>query len=295
LETETERKELDVLPRYRSKSVDRTLEEIDILYNNYNRRYLLWADPTFNVDSKWSDDFCEKLLKRNYKDLYWWAFLRADFMLRDEKLGILEKMVRSGLINAFIGVERKEDADFKDLRKCYQKEVCLEIFSVLKNKYPGVHRQGTFLTGVRKETKDSLSELVDYALDIGVEFMIFHPITPVPGTTLYHEALRKGWITNNDFRCFDWLQPVMATENLSLEEITRLTKAASLKFILHRWPVALKGLFSRFRYRRRLYWWFLSIFAKGILQDIKEILTNKKGPKGLKRVLYLAKPQWYDS
>ncbi len=295
IKTDAERGELEVQPKYRSKSVDRTLEEIDLLYNKYNRRYLLWADPTFNTDPKWSDEFCEKLLKRKYKDLYWWAFLRADFILRDERLGIFEKMVKAGLINAFIGVEREHDADFKDLHKCYQKEVCREVFRILKQKYPGVHRQGTFLTGVRKEDKASLLSLVDYALDIGVEFMMFHPITPVPGTKLYQEAVQKGWLSVKDFRCYDWLQPVMATEHLSLDEITRLTKAASLKFILRRWPVALQGLFSRFRYRRKLYWWFMSIFAKGFLQDIKEILINKKGPKGLKRVLYLTKPCWYDN
>lgn len=290
-----EKEEFEVSPKYRTKSVDRTMEEIDLLYNKYNRRYLLWADPTFNADSKWNEEFCDRLLKRQYKDLYWWAFLRADFMLRDERLGILEKMVKAGLINAFIGVERQKDSDFKELHKCYQKEVCKEVFRVLKKKYPGVHRQGTFLTGIRNESKESLMELVDYALDIGVEFMIFHPVTPVPGTTLYKEAVEKNWIAVKDFKCYDWLQPVMATENLSLDEITKLTKAASLKFILRRWPVALQGLFSKFRYRRRLYRWFLSIFAKGFLQDIGEIFTNKKGPKGLKRVLYLAKPNWYDS
>ncbi|MBM3244809.1 MAG: hypothetical protein FJZ15_03355 [Candidatus Omnitrophica bacterium] len=290
-----EKEEFEVYPAYRTKSVDRTIEEIDILYNKYNRRYLLWADPTFNVDPKWNDAFCEKLLQRNYKDLYWWAFLRADFLVRDEKLGIFEKMVKSGLINAFIGIERKESEDFKKINKCYQEDICREAFSIMKKKYPVIHRQGTFLTGLRDEKKESLEALVNYSLDIGVEFMIFHPVTPVPGTALYQEAVKKGWIAVKDFRQFDWLQPVMSTEKLSLEEITKLTKSASLRFIIHRWPVALRGLFSRTRYRRRLYLWFMSIFLNGILNDIKDIIMNRKGPKGLKRFLLLSKPVWYDS
>ncbi|MBU3933661.1 MAG: cobalamin-dependent protein [Candidatus Omnitrophica bacterium] len=295
IKTDAEKGEFEVLPRYRSKSVERTLEEVDILYKKYNRRLLLWNDPTFNIDPKWSDEFCEKLIRRNYKDLYWWAFLRSDFVVRDERLGILEKMVKAGMINAFIGVERVEDLDYKEIDKHYTKDICREAFNILKRKYPNVHRQGTFLTGIRSENKNSLLSMVNYALDVGVEFMIFHPITPVPGTTLYQEAVQKGWLEDKDFAHYNWLQPVMAAENISLEEIMNLTKKASLQFILSRWQTALRGLFSPLRYRRRLYWWFLSIFITGLLQDIKDTILRKKGPKGASRFLCLKKPEWYDS
>lgn len=294
IKTNAEDGEFKVLPRYRSKSVERTLEEIDILYNKYNRRLLLWNDPTFNVDPKWSDEFCKKLIMRNYKDLYWWAFLRADFVVRDERLGVLEKMVRSGMINAFIGVERIEDSDYKQINKQYSKDLCREAFGILKKKYPQVHRQGTFLTGIRSENKKSLLDMVDYALEVGVEFMIFHPITPVPGTALYNEAIGQGWLEDKDFKNYNWLQPVMSAENLSLKELMKLTKEASLRFILARWRTAFCGLFSPLRYRRRLYLWFLSIFIKGMLEDIKETILHKKGPKGPSRFLRLNKPKWYD-
>jgi len=294
IKTDAESGELDVFPRYRGKSVERTLEEIDILYKKYNRRLLLWNDPTFNVDSKWSNEFCKKLIKRNYKDLYWWAFLRADFIVRDERLGVLEKMVKAGMINAFIGVERIDDSDYKEISKQYSKDLCREAFHILKSKYPNVHRQGTFLTGIRTENKESLINMVNYALDVGVEFMIFHPITPVPGTTLYQEALQKGWLEDKDFTHYNWLQPVMSTESLSLDEINQLTKMASLCFILRRWQTALKGLLSPIRYRRRLYLWFLGIFIKGLLHDIRDTILHRKGPKGPSRFLRLAKPKWYD-
>jgi len=39
----------------------------------------------------------------------------------------------------------------------------------------------------------------------------------------------------------------------------------------------------------------MSIFLNGILNDIKDIIMNRKGPKGLKRFLYLVEPKWYDS
>ncbi|MFA5430124.1 MAG: cobalamin-dependent protein [Candidatus Omnitrophota bacterium] len=293
---DAEQGEMDVSPRYRSKSVSRTLEEIDILYNKYRRRYLLWADPTFNVDPKWTEEFCERLISRGYKDLYWWAFLRADFLVRDEKLGVLRKMVRAGLINAFIGVERVKADDFGKMHKRYSNNICREAFFILKEKYPLVHRQGTFLTGIRGESREAINEMVSNALSIGVEFMMMHPVTPVPGTMLYQEAVRKGWLKTDDFRRFDWLQPVMGTERYSIKEIADMTNMASLKFILLRSStIILKGLFSPVRYRRRLSWWFVSIFIKGLCLDIKSTFTPRSRRRGFNVLLTLHKPFWYDS
>ncbi|MDD3982325.1 MAG: radical SAM protein [Candidatus Omnitrophica bacterium] len=294
--TDAEMGELDVSPRYRSKTVSRTLEEIDILYNKYNRRYLLWADPTFNVDPKWTEEFCERLLSRGYKDLYWWAFLRADFLVRDEKLGVLRKMVKAGLINAFIGVERVKSDDFGKMNKRYSNNICREAFFILKEKYPLVHRQGTFLTGIRGESREAISEMVSNALSIGVEFMMMHPVTPVPGTMLYQEAVRKGWLATKDFSRFDWLQPVMETGRYSIKETADMTSLASLKFILLRSSaIILKGFFSPVRYRRRLSWWFAAIFMKGVYLNIRNMFTGRAKRRGFQVLLSLHKPVWYDS
>jgi radical SAM superfamily enzyme YgiQ (UPF0313 family) len=111
------------------------LEEVDIIYKKYDRRYIIWADPTFNVDSQWTNEFCDGLLKRNYKDLHWWAFLRADFILRDERLGILEKMVKAGLVHPLIGIERSCTEDLRKLRKStYTRDLVKEVFLIFKKK-----------------------------------------------------------------------------------------------------------------------------------------------------------------
>ncbi|MCK9595320.1 MAG: radical SAM protein [Candidatus Omnitrophica bacterium] len=282
------------VPRYRTKSVGRVLEEIDLLYNKYKRKYLIWADPTFNVDPHWTGEFCDGLIQRGYKDLFWWAFIRADLLVRDEKMGVLKKMVCAGLINAFIGLERADNRDLNAVDKNYNIEVCQEAFRILKEKYPSVHRQGTLLTGIRQEKKRSIFAMVDYALDAGVEFMILHPITPVPGTFVYQEAQAKGWIAEKDFSKYDWLQPVMSIENMSLKELGKWTKMASLKFLLSRWFEAIRGLLSPYIHRRRLYLWFMKIFIVGMLDDIKDTLMNRKKTKRFNRFLTMHKPAWYD-
>ncbi len=288
--------ELDVIPRYRTKSVERMLEEVDIIYNKYNRRYIIWADPTFNVEPKWNDAFCEGLLKRNYKDLYWWAFIRADFTLRDERLGILEKMVRAGLIHPLIGIERCCSEDLRKLRKSvYTSELTKEVFSIFKKKYPQVFRQGTFITCLPFDTRESMLDLVKYAVEIDIDYPAFHPVAPVPGTFLYQEAKGKGLLEEKDFSKFDWSTPVLNSETgLSRGEFAKLNIELNKRYVIYRPHWLIRGLFSIYKHKRGLYWWFFVTTLKVMLLEIKEVILGRRKFEGITGFMYMKKPKWYD-
>ncbi|MFA5351464.1 MAG: cobalamin-dependent protein [Candidatus Omnitrophota bacterium] len=291
-----DRDELDVTPRYRTKSVERTLEEVDIVYKEYNRRYIIWADPTFNVDPVWTDAFCEGLLKRNYKDLYWWAFIRADFALRDERLGVLEKMVKAGLIHPLIGIERCCSEDLRKIRKSgYTSELTKEIFMIFKKKYPHVFRQGTFVTCLPFDTRKSMLDLVKYAVDIDIDYPAFHPVAPVPGTYLYQETKKGGFIDENDFSKYDWSTPILTSETgISRSEFAKLNIELNKRYVLYRPHWLIRGLFSSHKHKRGLYWWFFINTLKVMYLEIWGIIIGKKKYKGITGFMYMKKPKWYD-
>ncbi len=294
--TDIEKGELEVMPSYRTKSVERTLEEVDIVYRKYNRRYIIWADPTFNVDPEWTDRFCEKLIKKNYKGLHWWAFIRADFALRDEKLGILGKMVRAGMLHPLIGVERSCAEDLKKVRKSvYTRELVKEVFLIFKNKYPQVFRQGTFVTCMPFDTRKSMLDLVKYALEIDIDYPAFHPVAPVPGTYLYQEAKEKNLLEEKDFQKYDWATPIMHSyTGLSGEDFAKLNMELNKRYVLYRPHWLIRGLFSRYRHKRGLYWWFFINTLKMMMLDIKDTILKREGFKGVTGFMRLRKPEWYD-
>ncbi|MDO8489096.1 MAG: radical SAM protein [Candidatus Omnitrophota bacterium] len=296
LKTDIEKGQLDVVPRYRTKSVERTLEEVDIIYKKYNRKYIIWADPTFNVDSKWTNDFCDGLLKRNYKDLHWWAFLRADYLLRDEKLGILKKMVRAGLTHPLIGVERGCTEDLRKIRKSvYTRDLVKEVFLILKNKYPQVFRQGTFITCLPFDTRESMLDLVKYAVEIDIDYPAFHPVAPVPGTFLYQEALKNDVLAEKDFKKYDWATPIMRSDNgLSMEEFAKLNMELNKRYILYRPHWLFRGLFSPYKHKRGLYWWFFRNTMKMIFLGATDTILRRKKFEGITGFMRLRKPKWYD-
>jgi len=295
--TDVESGELEIMPRYRTKSVERTLEEVDIIYNKYGRRYIIWADPTFNLDSKWTDEFCSKLLKRNYKDLYWWAFLRADCLLKDERLGILEKMVRAGMIHPLIGVERGCTEDLRKLQKSvYTQELIKEVFLVLKKKYPQVFRQGTFVTCTPFDTRESMLNLVEYAKEIDMDYPAFHPVAPVPGTYLYQEAKKNNLLEEDDFSKYDWATPLMRSyTGLSRNDFAKLNMEINKRYVLYRPHWLIRGLFSRYKHKRGLYWWFFINTLKVMGMELIDTLMGREKIKYLTGFRRLRKPRWYDS
>jgi len=275
-------------PRWRTKSVDYTMEEVRLLAEKFNKRCLVFVDEYWNRDPKWSAEFCDRLTEENL-GVEWFAFMRADGVLRDEKLGVLEKMVRSGLVHVSIGVERVEQEELKKMGKSgYSESTAIECFHMLRDKYPTVFRQGTFIVGVREETRESMLAQSDFAKKLDLDYPGFHPITPVPGTDFWNEAESKNWIEVRDFIEYDWMTPIISSKHLSRDQIEELLITLSKRFVTPRW--FLRGITSRGRYKRNMYIWWLIVTIRIVWDSIRNFVWP------LKTEIYsgMVKPEWYD-
>jgi radical SAM superfamily enzyme YgiQ (UPF0313 family) len=218
----------------------------------------------------------------------WFAFMRADGIVRDEKKGILEKLVRAGLCHILIGVERAEDDSLSLLdKRFYTGGVAREALDIFKRKYPEVFVQATFIVGVKEESKASLQRQVDMAKTLDVDFPAFHPITPVPGTPIYDEAIAQGWITEADFDQFDWLSPVLDSKYLTKDEIAQSLYEMNKQFVNNKW--LLRGLLSRVPYKRDMYIWFAKVSAAMALEAVKQRIN----PLDVEHYQQLVEPHWY--
>lgn len=279
---------------FRTKSVDRVLEETELLYEKHGVRYLFWVDATWNIDDEWLEEYCSELIRRNYK-LGWWAFVRADNLIEQERKGVLELMVKAGLRHVLVGVERVTQGDIHWIEKHNYFEGTAKIaFDILRKKYPQVFRQGTILTGIRTETKESMEQLLQYAFDCHLDFAAFHPITPFPGTRLWDRARAEGWLDTENFDEYDMFVPVMSSEHLSREEIAELTIANQQNFVKKKPWRYVKGLFSRHEMRRRLHWWFLFSIGRILAYDAYQAIMGRKQFAGFSAVNSLWKPRWYE-
>jgi len=276
-------------PRWRSKSVDRMMGEVEELYYQFGKRSYVWVDESWNIDPKFNLEFSEAMIRSGMKTK-WMTFMRADCVVRDHEKGILEAQVRAGLSHILIGVERAEDDNLKGLdKRFYAGGVATRAIQIFKEHHPEVFIQCTFIVGVKNETQDTLQLQVDMAKKLDVDFPAFHPITPVPGTIIYDDAIRNGHITEEDFDNFDWLTPVLDSDYMTKDEIGMELYRMNEEFVNRKW--LLRGLFSKVDYKRDMYIWFTKVSAKMAVEALKQ----RVNPFNVEHYQSLVKPDWYDS
>ncbi len=274
--------------RWRTKSPERSFEELELLYRRYDRQAFVWVEESWNISASFGDAFADLVLASDLKPR-WMAFFRADGVVRDEKLGVLEKLVRAGLSHVLIGVERAEDATLEDMNKrFYLGGVAEQALRIFKTRYPQVFLQGTFIVGVKDETPDSMERQAALARRLDIDFPAFHPITPVPGTPIYDQAIREGKITEEMFDDFDWLTPVLESDFMTRDEIADAMHRMNATFVNPRWLA--RGLCSRTRYKRDMYVWFSLVSAR-MAWDMARQRIN---PFRVEHYQRLITPDWYE-
>ena len=281
---------------YRTKSVERMVEEIEWLYRDYGIRYLFWVDATWNLDSNWLMSFCEEILKRNIKLDGWWAFVRADKLLQQEHDGVLEHMVKAGFRHTLVGAEHDTQASLDSVNKGIENyEVTEQAFRLLSEKYPEVFRQATYITGLPDDTVESIKKLLKHAHACNLDFAAFHPVSPFPGTPLHEQGIKKGLIEVDDFSKHDMFYPVMRTYNISRDEVAEATQWCYKNFVAKKPLRYISRMFSPYPIRRSLHRWFAFAIARVIFKDFKDSLTKGTSFKGFSGIYSLWKPEWYDN
>lgn len=280
-------------PRIRYKSPERMLEEIDYLYKKWGVTFFFWCDGTWNFSTEWQDKFSTAIIERKYK-IKSFAFTRADLLLEQEEAGVLEKMVKAGLIHCLFGPERATDEDLKKIgKKGIKANTFIECCHLLERKYPQVFRQATFIVGLPDDKPEDFDILFKFMVESHVDFAPVHAIMPYPGTPSFEKY--KEYIEEWDFSKWDMFYPVIRTKYMTREEVASHIKKIQMNFVKKQKIKYLKGLLSPYTQRRRLHWWLAYSFAKLYIRDFTLSLLGKKQFEGYAGIQKLWKPKWYDS
>ena len=282
-------------PFYRRRSVKPVVDEMEILRRRYDKSCIVFVDDTFNIDPSWQDAFAEEKLGRGL-DTVWFAFMRADFLRRDEESGLFDKLIRAGLTHICVGMERADDDELAAMHK-HNMDVRrnTETIHRLRRKYPKLFLQTTFIVGTRNDSHQTLDRLMDYVQDLDPDYPAFHPLTPVPGTETWRQAQANGWLEITDFARYDWMTPVMGTDHLTREELEYKIWEMNKNY-MNPWRVA-RGLFSRHRYRRRMYVWWLLVSVNVSLDFVLDRVLPSRSIRRktqLSQYVGMIKPDWYD-
>jgi len=171
---------------YRFWSPARVIQEIDVLVTRYGVRNIKFADEMFVLHPRHVAGICDAIVERGY-DLNIWAYARVD-TVRDE---MLEKLRRAGFRWLAFGIEAANEGVLTDVDKRYRVD---EVYAtVRKVKTAGINIIGNYIFGLPEDTRETMQQTLDLALDLNCEFANFYCAMAYPGSPLYGQAIDRGW------------------------------------------------------------------------------------------------------
>jgi anaerobic magnesium-protoporphyrin IX monomethyl ester cyclase len=207
--------------RWRARSVDSIIAEMELLYEKYGYRALCFVEDNFTLDPARAVELSERIIAKNW-DLIWEAWSRVDTIVKHPEM--IRAMVRAGFRWTFIGFESGSQEVLDGYGKkalVHDAERAMEILN--EN---DVQATGAFILGALNDTVHTIDDTIQFAKSLNPRKVQFSILTPYPGTKLYETV--KDRLLTRDWAKFTALDPVIKLDHLSPVQLgMRLVKAYS--------------------------------------------------------------------
>lgn len=177
--------------KFRRRTVDNVIQEIDLLVDKYNIDGLYFMDDTFLMNKRWIEEFTEKYLNKNYK-LKMTCYGRVDTVNED----ILKAIKKTGMLQVEYGIESCSERVLGRIKK---KTDIRQIKKAIKmTKDVGIRALGSFIFGFPEDNEEDLQASIDIASELNLDFTTCYFATPYPASELYEQAISEDRIIEND-------------------------------------------------------------------------------------------------
>lgn len=174
--------------KYRERSVDNVISEIEILTRKFGVKSIQFWDDTFTMKKERVKDFTNKVKKFN---ITYVCNTRVDKINNE----ITEMLYNSGCRGIFFGIESgDENILANNINKGIKNEQVIEAINNCR-KY-NIQSTVSFIFGSIDDTKETIRESINFALTLDADFVLFNIYTPHPGTSGYNRAIMEGIISN---------------------------------------------------------------------------------------------------
>ena len=198
--------------RWRARSVDSILAEIELLYEKYGYRALCFVEDNFTMDPARAVELSERIMAKKW-NLIWEAWSRVDTIVKYPEM--IAAMARAGFKWTFVGFESGSQEILDGYGKKTVAGDAFRAMEILRSN--GVQATGAFILGAVNDTKRTIDDTIRFAKDLNPRKVQFSILTPYPGTKLYERV--KDRLLTDDWGQFTALTPVIELDNLSPRQL----------------------------------------------------------------------------
>ncbi len=173
---------------WRTRSPARVVDDIVALKERWGIEGVWFKDSIFNLNRKWTAEFCRLLRERNV-GVTWQALTRIDLVDEDE----LRMMRDAGLTQLDLGIESGSPKTLLRLRKGIDVAQIREKVRLAK-KYVNVF--GFFMIGIPGEEVEDVEQTFALARELDLDRWSWSIYSPLPGSSLFDDLVREGKISS---------------------------------------------------------------------------------------------------
>ncbi len=211
--------------RWRAYSVDRVIEEVKILHEEYGVREVEFLDDTFTLNRRRAQQIARALVSEGL-DISWAASSRVDTLDYETA----SAMRRAGAHTLYLGIESGSEETLKFIRKGVT--VAESEAAVKCAKKAGLGVLGSFVIGFPYEREVDMLKTIALAMRLNLDYAQFTVATPFPGTELWEIAVSKGLLLSKKWSDYTTLNVVMKNIYVSPKKIRQMLELAYAAFYL---------------------------------------------------------------
>jgi radical SAM superfamily enzyme YgiQ (UPF0313 family)/ubiquinone/menaquinone biosynthesis C-methylase UbiE len=183
--------------RVRYHSVERLIEEVGILVDDYGAKEVNLEADTLTLDRGFVHALCEGLIESGLAErMAWTCESRVDTVDAD----MLKAMKAAGCWQISYGVETGSQRLLDLIQKGIRIDRIVKTFALTKE--VGISIRAFFMLGLPTETRAESLKTIALAKRLDARWSQFTLFTPFPGTTLYDTAVREGGLSSPNWSDF---------------------------------------------------------------------------------------------
>jgi len=253
----------------RVRSAKNVADEVELLISRYGAREIHILDDMFASNKKHIFELRDEFARRKLKiPLAFPTGIRVDTATPE----VLEAMREMGGYSICFGVESGSQEILDRSKKGITLEQARRAVATAKSL--GFETWCFFLFGLMGETRETLEQTINFAIELDPDVAKFHIVKPYPGSEIYEEMQKLGLILDFDYEHYAvYTYPVHRTEALSSEEIYQALQKAYRRFyfrprVLFRHLIRLNS-WNRVRNNISVGFRIIKMIIKNLLKQIK--------------------------
>jgi anaerobic magnesium-protoporphyrin IX monomethyl ester cyclase len=210
---------------YRWRSAKNVVDEMQLIHDRYGVDQVTFYDDAFSVNRDRVVEICRELHTRKLK-LQWDCGTRVDMV--DPEL--LKIMRGAGCFAVWLGVESGSEKILGAMNKKIKIEQTRQAYKTAHQ--IGLMTIANVVLGFPGETVETAQETINLVKELNPDDVGFYIATPYPGTPMYEQVIKNGWLRVTDFDKYDTASPTFETPTLNMQKAAELRAKAYQDFYL---------------------------------------------------------------